>query len=312
MISRRALVAGACVAAVDCSRREGAAGSPQTTSAGTAASAPSSEPARPAPGETRLLEWELGTGRAVAVVPTWAPAGERFPVVVALHGRGESLKAPAVGAMGWPRDYELVRAVRRLRSPPLSKDDFEGFVDDASLAAANRELAAAPFRGLVVVCPYVPDLDLTREGGQARYGRFVLDELLARARRETPVIDAAPATGIDGVSLGGAVALYVGLTNPLSFGAVGGIQPALHAEDVALWTERAVAARAKNPNLKLRLLTSEDDYFREVVTRVSQAWRQAGVAHDFAVALGPHDYVFNRGPGSIELLRWHERVLARG
>ena len=48
------------------------------------------------------------------------------------------------------------------------------------------------------------------------------------------------------------------------------------------------------------LLTSEEDYFREAVTRTSQAWRAAGVPHEFEVAAGPHDYVFNRGPGSLE------------
>jgi hypothetical protein len=37
----------------------------------------------------------------------------------------------------------------------------------------------------------------------------------------------------------------------------------------------------------------------------------AGIAHDFAEVVGPHDYSFNRGPGSIELLLWHDRALSR-
>ena len=45
---------------------------------------------------------------------------------------------------------------------------------------------------------------------------------------------------------------------------------------------------------------------------LSAAWRAAGIAHDFADVPGPHDYVFNRGPGSIELLLWHESALAHG
>jgi hypothetical protein len=58
------------------------------------------------------------------------------------------------------------------------------------------------------------------------------------------------------------------------------------------------------------LLTSHEDYFRGPIIAVSQAWRSAGVVHDFADVPGPHDYVFNRGPGSIELLMWHDRALS--
>ena len=46
----------------------------------------------------------------------------------------------------------------------------------------------------------------------------------------------------------------------------------------------------------------------------AQEVREGGadhVAHDFADIPGPHDYPFNRGPGAIELLLWHDRVLAR-
>jgi len=317
-LSRRALVVGAVVAAFDCSRREGgSAGSPAASST-PARSEPSvtgdAGPGGPADG-SRLLEWSFaGNERAVAVVPTWGSPGGHFPTVVALHGRGEALKSPADGAMGWPRDYELVRAMRRLRAPPLAKADFEGLIDDPGLAAVNAELLTRPFRGIVALCPYLPDIDIhspSRQAALEAYGRFVIEVLLARGRNETPALAAAASTGIDGVSLGGAVALHVGLSNPLAFGAVGAIQPAIRVEDAAFWAERALAARRQNPALQLRLLTSEDDHFREAVTRTSQSWRAAGITHDFKIAAGPHDYVFNRGPGSIELLRWHDAVLQR-
>jgi enterochelin esterase-like enzyme len=126
-----------------------------------------------------------------------------------------------------------------------------------------------------------------------------------------PALPGAESTGIDGVSLGGVTALRIGLTFPDVFGAVGGIQPALGEGQNAEWTALAVAARAARPALKLRLLTSHDDYFHDTVTSLSSAWHAAGVTHDFADVPGPHDYVFNRGPGSIELLLWHDRALAR-
>ena len=79
----------------------------------------------------------------------------------------------------------------------------------------------------------------------------------------------------------------------------------------AQWTALARAARASRPTMKLRLLTSQEDYFRDAILGVSRAWRAEGIDHDFADVPGPHDYVFNRGPGSMELLLWHDRVLAR-
>ena len=76
-------------------------------------------------------------------------------------------------------------------------------------------------------------------------------------------------------------------------------------------TELARAARARNPALKLRLLTSKEDYFRSAIAHTSAAWKAAGIDHDYADVPGPHDYPFNRGPGAIEMLLWHDRMLAR-
>jgi hypothetical protein len=250
-----------------------------------------------------------GRARAVVVVPTWGAQDELFPVLVALHGRGEALKPPAEGAMGWPRDYAMVRAIDRLRSPPLRAPDYEGFADPARMAQTNAALVARPFRGLVVVCPWLPDLRPAPTADLTACARFIVGTLLPRVHRETPAQRNPEATGIDGVSLGGVTALRIGLTFPETFGAVGGIQPALAEGQNAEWTALAQAARAARPSMKLRLLTSHDDYFRDAVTGVSQAWRASGIAHDFADVPGPHDYVFNRGPGSIELLTWHDRAL---
>jgi acetyl esterase/lipase len=293
----------AAAAALACSRGEQASGG-----------AP--PPASIASSNVRVLPWDLGAqpwgqARVVVVVPSWGGPDARFPVLVALHGRGEAMKTPAEGAMGWPRDYAMVRAVDRLRAPPLREGDYEGFVDRARMAAVNASLASQAFGGLIVVCPWLPDVRPAPTGDIAPYGRYLLDVLLPRVRRDTPALASAEATGIDGVSLGGVLALRIGLTCPDAFGAVGGIQAALAEGQSAEWTALAKAARARRPAMKLRLLTSHDDYFHDAIVGVSQAWRAAGVAHDFADVPGPHDYIFNRGPGSIELLTWHDRALAR-
>ena len=114
------------------------------------------------------------------------------------------------------------------------------------------------------------------------------------------------------MSLGGAIALRTGFARTDTFGAVGALQPAVADDQTAEWVELARAARARRPGFPLRLTTSHDDVYHDVITRLSGALRGAGVPHDFADVPGPHDYPFNRGPGAIELLLWHDRVLVRG
>jgi hypothetical protein len=265
----------------------------------------------------RVIEMDLGrqpwgAGRAVVLVPSWGAAAARYPLLVALHGRGEALKSPADGAMGWPRDYALVSAYDRVRAPPLTPMDYEGLVEPAHLSETNASLFQRPFQGLVVACPYLPDLRSAATADIGAYAHFVLDVLVPAVRAQAPVLSAPEATGIDGVSLGGILALRIGLGAPDRFAAVGAIQPALANApiDPDPLTALALSARGRRQDLKLRLITSHDDYFHDPIVAQSRAWTAASVSHEFADLPGPHDYVFNRGPGSLELLLWHDRVLA--
>jgi len=250
--------------------------------------------------------WTLpGDGRAVAIVPRGAIT--KLPLLLAFHGRGEAIKGPDRGVQGWPTDYQLLRAIHRVENPPLDPGDFEGFVEVERLAQHNDALAKRPFGGLVVVCPYAPDVDLRKPARIREYAAYVMNEVVARAKKDLPI----GAIGIDGVSLGGALALRIGLENARAFGAVGTLQAAIGEDQIPELTELVKRARAENPKLALRLLTSREDYFRRAIQRTSEAWRAAGVGHDFLEVPGPHDYPFNRGPGAIEMLLWHDRVLPR-
>jgi enterochelin esterase-like enzyme len=263
-------------------------------------------------GQVGTQTWTFDNGgRAVVVVPSWTQPEEKLPVLVALHGRAEANKGPVDGVLGWPRDYALLRAIERLCAPPLTSADYEGFVGETRLAQTNASLASSPFKGLIVVCPYLPDVDLHKPAPIKDYAHYLLQTVMPRVRAELPALSSPAATGIDGVSLGGAVALRVGFGNPDAFGAVGSLQAALSEDQVPEFTELARSARSRNPALKLRLLTSTDDYFRTVIARTSGAWKTAGVEHDYLQVPGPHDYPFNRGPGAIEMLLWHDRMLAR-
>jgi hypothetical protein len=302
--ARRALLLASVALAIGCSRRKPSADSPP---------APAATIEREAPPPATVLEWDIdapwGKDRAAIVVPAGASAETRFPVLVALHGRGEAVKPAAEGALGWPKDYALVRAIGRVSNPPLTRDDFEGFVDPQRLTAMNVALGAHPYEGLIVVCPHVPDMGPNEAESVRAVSALVIDVLLPRVRRELPALASPEATGIDGVSMGGALALRVGLAHPDTFGAVGALQAAISEGHAVELTELARVAIKKRPSLKLRLVTSHEDYFRDAIRSLSGNWRYERIEHDFADLPGPHDYVFNRGPGSIELVTWYDRAL---
>src|SRR5580704_14517293 len=164
LLGRRAVVLGV-TTAFACSRSEGLAGG---------------SPPAPVSPNVKVVQWDLGPqpwgpGRAAMLVPTWGSADDRFPVVLALHGRGEAVKSPVEGALGWPRDYALVRAYDRMRAPPLRDADYEGLAEPARMAETNAALAKRPFGGLVVVCPWLPDVHSASTADVTPFARFLFD-----------------------------------------------------------------------------------------------------------------------------------------
>jgi enterochelin esterase-like enzyme len=313
-----ALVAIAWSVALGCARRDPPAPHAEigvvTPAPAAAPSAAPTSSVTPVP-SARELTWTypetaLGPMNVVVSIPA-APAGERFPVLVAFHGRGEALKGPARGARGWVDDYDLYDALTRLSHPPLAAGDFRGFASGERLRRMNESLIRTPFRGLVIVMPYTPDMlrgDQPIESSKP-LARFVVDELLPRVYRETPALGTAATTGIDGVSLGGRASISVGLLRPRAFGAVAALQAAFDSDEVAQVVEQAHRARAENPTLTIRLVTSDGDYYLDENRELSNALHAAGIAHRLLVVSGPHDYVFNRGAGAYEMLLFHDRTL---
>ena len=206
----------------------------------------------------------------------------------------------------------MVRAIDRLRAPPLRERDYEGFVDPARMAATNASLAAQPFGGVIVACPWLPDVRPAPTGDIVAYARYLLDVLLPRVRGDTPALASPEATGIDGVSLGGILALRIGLTCPESFGAVGGIQAALaDGQNAGVDHPRAGRARAppgdeaSPPHQPRRLLSRRRSSVspRPGERRASRTTSPTSPARTTTSSTAV--------PGSIELLIWHDRALAR-
>jgi enterochelin esterase-like enzyme len=280
--------------------------------ASAVAPANAAAPAERLPAEQRTWVFEAeGIGRMVAVVVLpERDSHTRWPVLLAFHGMGEALKGPDRGARGWLDDYALERAMKRLSAPPLRAADFESFVAPERLSRLNASLVTRPFRGLIVVCSYTPDMLRGDEPFEKAppLARFVTETLLPKVASDVPSLGAS-ATGIDGVSLGGRAAFGVGLLAPRSFRAIAGLQAAFdveHAEDIAT---RAQAAYAANPALVFRVLTSTGDFFRPAGVAMARAMQKKGLPAELLVVEGPHDYAFNRGPGAIEMLLYHDRVL---
>ncbi|WP_438016372.1 alpha/beta hydrolase-fold protein [Sorangium sp. So ce315] len=295
---RRALLGLAALASISC-RRSSSPPPPEPAPAPAGAAAPGWKDLAFAPGPGGD-----GPQRALLLAPGDAAA----PLLVALHGRGEAVRGVEVGARGWRDDYGLDATLERLRTPPLEPEDLGHMARRERLAQLNASLAAHPYRGLCIATPFTPDLRDRSVEGAAGFGRFVVERLLPRARAEGGCQAAREATGIDGVSLGGRIALLVGLSHPDVFGAVGALQPAVRASEAEMLS--ALARRAmERRKVALRLVSSEADPFLPAIQTISDRLRQDGVAHELLIVPGPHDYAWNRGPGGVEMVLWHDRVL---
>ncbi len=248
---------------------------------------------------------------ALAVWPSERPQDERWPIVIAFHGMGESRQGPEKGYRAWLERYGLGPAFEALLGNSLTRENFGGLVRDAELRMLNAELEARPFRGVFVVGVYTPDL-LAEVGRKPEkievFASWVAKRLVPKIRDTFPVASQGEReVCVDGVSLGGMVALEVGLRYPEVFGAVGTIQPAIRGRE-AEFADRAAKAAAIKPQA-IRLLSSDKDPLLPVTRKLSEELRSRHVAHTLIVTPGEHDYAFNRGPGSIELLRFSDRSL---
>lgn len=272
---------------------------------------------RATPAAPSVTGAELGEWAEVAFAPSPAYderelasvlVAEDAPLLVALHGRGEAGRGLEAGARGWRDDYHLDRARKRLVAPPLTKADFHGHVTDERLAALNASLAAQSYRGVAVACPYTPALGNPSPRAAQGFAKFVVESLLPKAAAVAGTKLERARTGIDGVSMGGRLALLLGFLHPEVFAAVGALQPAIATSEADELAELAAKAHARKP-IAIRLVSSEKDPFLAAVQALGAALARRALPHQVVITPGPHDYVWNRGPGSYEMLLWHERVL---
>lgn len=231
-----------------------------------------------------------------------------LPVLFLLHGRGEALKTPERGARGFLDDYALEHNWRWLDAPEHSppKDTPMAFQ-----RTVRAQLAERAFGGMVVVMPYVPDRFRGPEvfGNAGEYAR-VLGEFAQRVKADLPVRQDRNGWALDGISLGGRVAMACAPDLADQLGAVGSVQAAIDERELTQFAKLLEQARRRNPTLKVTLATSEHDYFRSVLERYHGVLSERHFSHDWLVLPGDHSYAFNRDVGVAHLLLTYDRWFA--
>ena len=252
----------------------------------------------------RLIDGSEAGRRFVLITPKYLSPGQRLPVAVLLHGLGETLDE-RLGAYAWVEKYGLGSAWQRLKRAPLGRTSTRGEWTDERLAEVNAELAARPFRGMALVCPFMPnpkspaDLDA--------YAAWIETSLLPRVRRETEVASTPAQTYLCGVSLGGYVSLEMLARLPNVFGAWAGVQTAIGTFAAPGYAEK-IATGWKGTPRPMLLLTSTQDHWKASSEALAAAFKAKNLTATSRVVPGPHDQPWLREAGTIEALLWLDRI----
>lgn len=252
----------------------------------------------------RVLDLTEGGRRFVLIVPKYLQPDQRLPLVVLLHGLGET-SDERLGAYAWLEKYGLGSAWQRMKRAPVARTSTRGEWTDARLAEVNAELAARPFRGMVMVCPFMP-----KPSGAASldaYARWIETSLVPRVRKETATRETAAGTYLCGVSLGGYVALEMLTRLPHVFGAWAGVQTAIGTFAAPRYAEK-IAAGFQGETHPMMLLTSTQDHWKASSEALAAAFKAKGLAATYRVVPGPHDQLWLREAGTIETLLWLDRI----
>jgi len=237
----------------------------------------------------------------VIIVPKSKPPKEGFPAVILLSGRGEAVRSQMEGARAWTKYYGLHNVYAVLHTNHLPKTLFLSFVKDKDYEAYANLLKYCSFRDFVVVSPKTPDIT-GDEAELLAFDNYIRLELIPFLKKAI-LIDTTR-LGVNGISLGGFWSMYLGTRHPEIFTSIGSLQGAFGVHSNLL--EKEIKRNAEGlKKVHIRLVTSEGDYLRDRVEYMAQFLHDNDIPFTFALIAGPHDYVFNQGPGAIDILLFH-------
>lgn len=265
-------------------------------------------------GDLRLLDLRLEgdrglARRALVLSPAHGPAGQTYPGLLLMHGRGEAVdELTAIHA--WRARYGLVESYARLlRAPVALTPEQAAFMRPSQLTALNAGLAEKPFGGLVLICPVTPN---TRSRGRPeraleRYSDWIEQILLPAVRARAPLAGGS-CVGIDGCSMGGYVAAEVYVRKPDLFRTFGVVQPAVGAFRCERYA-RHLARGLLGATLRgIHLQTSTEDPYRRATEALSAHLERLGARHTLNILPGPHNQRWLRATGTLAMLAWHGRT----
>jgi len=254
------------------------------------------------PGDKKLAR------RCLLLVPRQTPPKR---LLVLCHGLGETIDE-RLGIEAWSKPYGLLKAYERLSNPPVVRVlPRVKYLTDDQLKVINDELGQRPFQGFAIACPFTPNVyeAPSKLGALDRYADWLGDTLLPELKSRLGVPLGVPSVGLDGVSLGGYVALEVFLRRPELFGAIGCVQGAMRTSVADLYARRIAEAFDKVGARPLRIATSRDDPFRPPSERLTRRLRERGLGVTFSLTPGPHSQTWLQEIGSLELLHFYDRTL---
>jgi iron(III)-salmochelin esterase len=230
---------------------------------------------------------------------------KKYPLIIVFGGAGECARPPREGALAWLKYYKIDEAIRALDRDRLETADFRGLVSDAELRLFNRRLDERPYSGVIVACPYSPPLTVARDLEFPEYETYIMEDLIPALKAHYRIDPAR--IGVDGVSMGGSRSMYYGFKYPEVFSSIGSVQGAFgphFGTYEALIREKKDLLRKRS----LQLVTSDGDVMAPPVAKMRDMLKANGISHSYHRLSGPHDYVFNQGPGAISLLVFHHEA----
>ena len=249
--------------------------------------------------------------KCLLIRPTRVPPEVALPLVILFHGLGET-ESESLGIHAWFERYGLPQAYARLCAPPVVRTlPQQRYLSDQRLLEINEELRTAPLPDVAWVCPFTPNV-LGKDPSSPvldGYAGYIEQVLLPAVRAATPILDSAAHLGVDGVSLGGYVALEVFSRKPELFGVVGSLQGAFGPKLAEVYARRIAEASFKFGPRRVHVTTSSFDPFRDASRQLAQRLGERGVNVTLTLPAGPHDQTFLREAGTLEMLLFQARAL---
>jgi len=104
--------------------------------------------------------------------------------------------------------------------------------------------------------------------------------------------------------------MYYGFKYPDVFSSIGAVQGAV-GPYLNLYKDLINRNRHKLKDCSIQLVTSDGDYLATSVKNMHRFLLAKKIPHSYYMLTGPHDYIFNQGPGSVALLVFHNDALNR-